>query len=174
MGAQSLEINSYAEIGVGFARNINSRLTVGGRVKALLGIGNLKLDINNITVTSNLTGYDGVDWDNLTPEQVNNLRGNAEIKVDATLENSSKLIELSEHDGVIDEIEFGSFGLAGYGLGIDLGASYKVMDKLTVSASILDLGFMKWSKKNTSVAKALAHEQYNLTNPSEAYDFVEW
>lgn len=173
VGAQSLEINSYAEIGVGFARNINSRLTVGGRVKALLGIGNLKLDINNITVTSNLTGYEGVDWDNLTPGQVNNLRGNAEIKVDATLENSSKLIELSEHDGVIDEIEFGSFGLAGYGLGIDLGASYKVMDKLTVSASILDLGFMKWSKKNTSVAKASAHEQYNLTNPSEAYDFVE-
>jgi len=173
VGAQSLEINSYAEVGVGLARNINSRLTVGGRVKALLGIGNLKLNINDITVSSNVTGYEGVDWDNLTPEQVRNLRGNAEIRVDATLENSSKLIELAENDGVIDEIDFGSFGLAGYGLGIDLGASYKLLDKLTVSASILDLGFMKWSKKNTSVAKASAHQQYNLTNTSEAYDFVE-
>ena len=166
VGHQSLEINSYAEVGVGLSRNITERLTVGGRVKALLGIGNLKLDINDITVTSSVSGYDG---DNL-----NNLRGNAEIKVDATLENSSKLIELAQNgDGVIDEIEFGSFGLAGYGLGIDLGASYKLLDKLTVSASILDLGFMKWSKKNTSVAKASAHESYNLTNPSDAYEFVD-
>lgn len=166
VGHQSLEINSYAEVGVGLSRNITERLTVGGRVKALLGIGNLKLDINNIAVTSNVSGYDS---DNL-----NDLRGNAEIKVDATLENSSKLIELAQNsDGVIDEIDFGTFGLAGYGLGIDLGASYKLLDKLTVSASILDLGFMKWSKKNTSVAKASANQSYNLTNPSEAYEFVD-
>lgn len=173
VGAQSLEINSYAEVGVGLARNINSRLTVGGRVKALLGIGNLKLNINEIKVTSSVTGYEGVDWNNPTMDQVDNLRGNAEIKVDATLENSSKLIELTENDGVVDEIDFGSFGLAGYGLGIDLGASYKLLDKLTVSASILDLGFMKWSKKNTSVARASAHQSYDLTDSYEAYEFVD-
>ena len=165
MGAQSLEINSYAEVGVGLARNITPRLTVGARVKALLGIGNLRLDINNISVTSNLSGYDEGDW--------NNLQGNAEIKVDATLENSSKLIELSQNDGIIDEIEFGSFGLAGYGLGIDLGASYKLMDKLTLSASLLDLGFMKWSKKNTSIAKATTNQRYDLSDESSRYEFVD-
>ena len=170
---QSLEINSYAEVGVGLARNITSRLTVGARVKALLGVGNLRLDINNISVTSNLSGSENIDWNNPTIEQLQNLRGSAEIKVDAVLENSSKLIELSEKDGVIDEIDFGTFGLAGYGLGIDLGASYKLMDKLTLSASLLDLGFMKWSKKNTSVAKATADQSYNLINSSERDEFVD-
>lgn len=166
VGYQSLQINSYAEVGVGLARNITERLSVGARIKVLLGIGNLKLDINNISVTSNVSGYDSGNLDEL--------RGNAEIKVDATLENSSKLIELSQNNkGVIDEIEFGSFGLAGHGIGFDLGASYKVMDKLTVSASLLDLGFMKWLKKNTSVAKASANQSYDLTNSSEAYDFVD-
>ena len=165
VGHQSLEINSYAEVGVGLARNITERLTVGARVKALLGVGNLKLDINNIAVTSNLSGYNTGD--------LNDLNGSAEIRVDATLENSSKLIELSEDDGVIDEIEFGTFGLAGYGLGIDLGASYKLMDKLTLSASLLDLGFMKWSKNNTSVAKATANQSYDLTNSSDRYEFVD-
>lgn len=165
VGHQSLEINSYAEVGVGLARNITERLTVGARVKALLGVGNLKLDINNITVNSNLSGYNTGD--------LNDLNGRAEIRVDATLENSSKLIELSEDDGVIDEIEFGTFGLAGYGLGIDLGASYKLMDKLTLSASLLDLGFMKWSKNNTSVAKATANQSYDLTNSSDRYEFVD-
>ena len=165
VGHQSLEINSYAEVGGGLARNITERLTVGARVKALLGVGNLKLDINNIAVNSNLSGYNTGD--------LNDLNGRAEIRVDATLENSSKLIELSEDDGVIDEIEFGTFGLAGYGLGIDLGASYKLMDKLTLSASLLDLGFMKWSKNNTSVAKATANQSYDLTNSSDRYEFVD-
>ncbi len=173
VGNQSLEINSYAEVGVGLARNINSRLTLGGRVKALLGIGNLKLDINNINVVSNLPDYDNINWDNITMDQVNNLSGNAEIKVDATLENSSKLIELSQNsEDVIDEIKFGSFGLAGYGFGLDLGASYKLLDKLTVSASILDLGFIKWSKKNTSLAKSSIHQKYDLNKSEEANDFV--
>lgn len=77
VGKQSLEINSYAEIGLGFARNINSKLTIGGRVKALLGIGNLKLNINDVTVKSNFSGYEGMDWSNLTSEQEENLKGNA-------------------------------------------------------------------------------------------------
>jgi hypothetical protein len=174
VGSQSLEINSYAEVGIGFARTINSRLTVGGRVKALLGIGNLKLSVNDITVKSSVSGYQGVDWDNPSMEQVENLRGTASIHVDATLENSSKMIELPQnHEGYIDEIEFGSFGFAGYGAAIDLGATYKLLDKLTVSASVLDLGFISWGKQNTSVAKATANQSYNLTNPSEAYDFVD-
>ena len=167
---QSLEINSYAEVGIGLARNITPRLTVGARVKALLGIGNLRLDINNVSVKSELSQ---INWNNPTIEELENLRGNAEIKVDATLENSSKLIELSQNDGIIDEIEFGSFGLAGYGLGIDLGASYKLMDKLTLSASLLDLGFMKWSKKNTSIAKATTNQRYDLIDESSRYEFVD-
>lgn len=174
VGKQSLEINSYTEVGIGFARNVSSRLTVGGRVKALLGIGNLRLDINDITVKSNVSGYQGIDWNNPTNEQLENFRGSASINVDATLENSSKLIELPENeDGYIDEIEFGSFGFAGYGAAIDLGISYKLMDKLTLSASVLDLGFLKWSKNNTSVAKAKANQSYNLVNPSELYEFVD-
>ena len=47
-------------------------------------------------------------------------------------------------------------GIAGYGFGIDLGASYKIMDNLTVSASILDLGFISWSKSSTQIANAKA------------------
>lgn len=174
VGKQSLEINSYAEVGVGLARNINSRLTIGAKVKALLGIGNLKLNINDITVKSNVSGYEGVDWNNPTSEQLENMRGNASIHVDATLENSSRMIELPQNeDGYIDEIEFGSFGFAGYGAAVDLGVSYKLLDKLTLSASVLDLGFINWGKKNTSIARANANQNYDLLNPSDLYDFVD-
>lgn len=174
-GGQSIRINSYAEIGIGFSRNITNRLTVGGRLKGLLGIANLKLDIQNINVQSHVEGLPE-DLENITPEQTAAIRGNAEIQVAATLESSSQLLELNQDPstGYIDEIDFGKFGLAGYGGAIDLGASFKLTKHLTLSASILDLGFIKWSKKHTSLATATGNESYQFTpeNPQDAFEFV--
>lgn len=161
INGQKLEINSYAEVGLGFARNITDRLAVGGKVKMLLGIGNLKLNINQIHVETPSVGSSGVT-------------SKASIQVDATLENSSKLLELPENENgdYIDEIDFGSFGFAGYGGAIDLGVSYKLLDKLTLSASVLDLGFIKWSKSNTSIARANAEQTYDLLDPASQQEFI--
>ena len=51
---QQLNINAYAEVGLGLSRQINSRLTVGARVKALLGIGNMDLKLNNVAMNASL------------------------------------------------------------------------------------------------------------------------
>jgi hypothetical protein len=41
--------------------------------------------------------------------------------------------------------------MGGFGLAIDLGANYKLFDdRLTVSASLLDLGFIGWKAKNAA------------------------
>ena len=47
-------------------------------------------------------------------------------------------------DGTISGFDFKAedAGVAGLGFGIDLGASYKVLDNLTVSAAVLDLGYI--------------------------------
>ena len=67
------------------------------------------------------------------------------MNVGAELKSSFKGLELQEEEGkdYVTDFEFdsGKLGIAGYGFGIDLGASYKILDNLTVSASILDLGF---------------------------------
>ena len=159
IGQESLDINAYTEVGVGYARAINDRLTVGGRVKVLLGIGNLKLDVKNIGVNANLQGIpaEGIDAIIDNPSLAEQVRGTANINVEATLESSFKGLELVENEeGYIDEFDFdaGNMGIAGYGGAIDLGASYRVWDNLTVSAAILDLGFISWSKGSTNVAKA--------------------
>ena len=171
---ESLNINSYAEIGVGFARDINARLTVGGRVKALLGIGNMKLDINKIAVNTNLQGIadvENLDWSRVADDQeyanelAEKIGGTGRIDVEARLESSFKGLELQENeDGYIDEFKFegDKLGIAGYGAAIDLGASYKLLDRLTLSASILDLGFMKWSKNGTSVATSRSSENLSF------------
>ena len=66
----------------------------------------------------------------------------------------------SEH-GYINDIDIDSPGISGFGFGIDLGASYKILNNLTVSAAILDLGFINWSKSNTTIAKTEGEHTYN-------------
>jgi len=82
----------------------------------------------------------------------------ANLTVGAELKSSFKGLELKEEEGkdYVTDFDFDSenLGIAGYGFGIDLGASYKILDNLTVSASILDLGFISWSKSSTKIASA--------------------
>lgn len=169
---QQLNVNAFAEVGLGLSRQINSRLTVGARVKALLGIGNMELKLNNVAMNANLPtddrinklqdpGYlSGLNKDDITSlrNEINNYHAN--LAVDAHLESSFKGLNLEKKEGqdYISKFDFESkdMGIAGYGFGIDLGASYKIMDNLTVSASILDLGFISWSKGSTQVANTQA------------------
>ncbi|WP_294475686.1 DUF5723 family protein [uncultured Bacteroides sp.] len=165
---QQLNINAYAEVGLGLSRQINDRLTVGARVKALLGVGNMELKLNNVAMNANLPSDNRINQlqdprylASLSPTDISNLRTeinnyHANLAVDAHLESSFKGLNLNKEDGqdYISEFEFEGkdMGIAGYGFGIDLGASYKIMDNLTVSASVLDLGFISWSKGSTQIA----------------------
>lgn len=162
IGKEELNINAYTEVGIGFARAINERLTVGGKVKVLLGMGNLNLKVNNIKVDANL------------PEDISNINVNqiggyhAKMIVDARLESSFKGMDLVENTNdpdprnhYIDDFDFNGFGIAGYGGAIDLGVSYKILDNLTVSAAVLDLGLIKWSKGSTNIATANGNVDYN-------------
>ena len=170
ISGQKLDINAYGEVGLGYARQINNRLTVGGKVKVLLGIGNMNLKINNVMMNANLPSdarinqlqdpnyLSGLDAAGITKLQAEIESYHANLNVDAHLESSFKGLELVQEDGqdYISDFDFdsGKLGIAGYGFGIDLGASYKIMDNLTVSASVLDLGFISWTKGATKIASA--------------------
>ena len=170
ISGQQLNIQAYTEVGLGLSRQINDRLTVGARVKALLGIGNLELKLNNIAMSANLPSDARIaqlqDEDYLRTADLGALRNeinnyHANLVVGAELKSSFKGLNLVESEGdngnrYIDDFEFeaGDLGIAGWGLGFDLGASYKIWDNLTVSASVLDLGFLSWKKSATQVATA--------------------
>lgn len=168
IGGQEVHIQAYTEVGLGLSRQLNDRLTVGAKVKALLGVGNLNLKVNQaymqaalptearINEIANTTL--GADWQSQVAALRQEIGGyNANLRVDAALESSFKGLELlMNEDGYVDDLDFQTdkIGIAGWGLGVDLGASYKVLDNLTVSASILDLGFLTWSKNSTQIAAA--------------------
>ena len=45
----------------------------------------------------------------------------------------------------INDVDIDGAGLGGFGMAVDLGGVYKINDDWTVSASLLDLGFISWS-----------------------------
>lgn len=75
-------------------------------------------------------------------------RGEANIALGGAFKHSSK--QTISGKTVIDGYEDIAVGMHGFGMGIDLGATYDLSevltDGLTVSASITDLGFISWGK----------------------------
>ncbi len=177
-GGEQVYLNSYVETGLGFARPINDKLTVGGKIKVLFGAANAKLDIKKLDLQTQLTGIaPDTDWKNIQNADLDNIKGTANISVEATAEASMKGFELlKDGDGFINDVEQGgSFGVAGMGAGIDLGATYKPMDGLTLSAAVLDLGFISWNKDASHSASSISNTTYNFdgNHPNEAQKFKD-
>lgn len=160
---QELAVNAYVEVGVGYARPIGDRLTVGGKFNFLLGAGNLNLSINNVNIAAN-TLYN--EYGDLNPD------ASADINIDARAEGNVEGLDLISENGYVDDVEYNNFGVSGYGAGIDLGATYRLLDNLTLSAAVLDLGFIKWSKSSSNVIQASTNEHYDAANVTEFIDRV--
>ena len=170
---QTLNMKAYAEVGLGYSRRITEKLTVGGRVKVLLGLARAEMNINQFDLdleVPNLRNYqDDASRGELSPSDWygKGYSYAAEGNVITTLNGGGMTFD---NNGMIDnfDLDAGDLGIAGSGFGIDLGASYKVWDNLTVSASILDLGFLKWKESETTVATVSGGDEVTIN--SENYD----
>ena len=155
-----LHANIFTEIGLGYSRPVTKDLTVGGRVKLLVGLGNLDAKIDQI--------YAHVNTDDLASYQ------SWKVKTKGRLEASMKGLEFSYNSdsGYIDDIDFDSPGISGYGLGLDLGASYNLFGCINLSAAIIDLGFINWTKSSTTIATTNSEHDYGdfANSGSDEYD----
>lgn len=141
VGFESLQ---YAEIGLNISRNFNDRLQIGIRPKYLAGLATISPVNNNTSLYTS------------TEEWV--LTANYQARVAAT----GVTIPVDE-DGMIDLdgeflIDSTMISPAGYkkifssnwGLGIDLGVHFKPTERIQLSASVIDLGYIKW-RENTQI-----------------------
>lgn len=165
----NFNLNAYAEIGLGYSRQITEKLSVGGRVKVLLGIARAEMAVDNFDIYVDDALTNG-DYTELNPYQT---YGSATVNARVSTTMKGGGLSFDETTGQIDgfDIDGSNFGIAGAGFGIDLGASYKVWDNLTVSAAVLDLGFIKWKEGETIVA-APANGSFEVTG-SNYQDFLD-
>ncbi len=127
--------NNYMDIAFGHSHQINDRLRIGGKVKFLLGLGRADIAIDKMDIELSEDRW-LVDTD-------------GEICFSAL-----GLVFKTNDNTEVEGFDFppGKIVLSSGGVAFDLGATYKVLDNLALSASIIDLGFIKWNKARSAKA----------------------
>jgi len=156
LSGNSFDMSIYDALSLGYSREVNERLSVGGRLKFLSGIANL------YTVRSNVELFidDGHD-PNIVPYT-------RFIKPDIALNgsfsnlprDSSLLYVMRNFQSVALEslLTAPNPTFNNFGIGIDLGAVYQVSEYVTLAASVHDIGFINW---NTGVQRISSQQREN-------------
>lgn len=138
-----LKGSAYAEVALGHQHKITNELSIGAKVKFLLGIGHLDANIKTMDVT---LGHD--KWAVRAQGEMSIGAGSG-LYVPTNKESGKDLDKVDKWNQIdYDGIEYNSFGLAGFGMAFDLGATYdmsRFVDGLTLSASLIDLGWIGWN-----------------------------
>ena len=140
----SFSTDAYAQVAYGYSRRFLDKFNVGLRVKGLVGIESARTDIRNLTLK-----MESDQW-------MVNANGSATM---------SSIVSglLTESETPIEEILLSEIKTPNLGMAIDLGVSVDVLKYITLSASILDLGFISWN--NVGI--------YNLANDPWVYEGFE-
>ncbi|MFT5336271.1 MAG: hypothetical protein ACJAY8_000074 [Sphingobacteriales bacterium] len=123
------DINHYKEVGIGFAQKFGDRFSFGARGKFLFGYENLK----TIETKLGLTTLDG-EFDNYQIE----LDG----KVNMISSGINSLASAPSNFNPLDYLTASS----NKGFAVDLGMEVKATDYITLSASVIDLGGILYTK----------------------------
>jgi len=147
----------YADFSIGYSRNINSKLTVGVKVKYLKPIADVNMEFDNLKIELS-DDY----W---------RAQGNGDFH--AIGRNMEAEYEMRDNKETIDDLNFdGNNSSIGYGMGIDLGAEYQVNEKIKASFSIIDIGKLHYKKDNDIAG--IANTDYSFSginlNEDETFD----
>ena len=143
----SVNVQSYAELAVGYTHQINDMIAVGGRIKGLAGLANAGVTLDVYGRKSKVEGKDMY----------------LDLVADANMSYPLPYVfptyvkdgqDYLDYDN-IGSIDFGGLlkqkmTLPGLGAAIDLGVNITPFDGLTIDVSLLDLGFISW-KENIRV-----------------------
>lgn len=142
-----IHVDAYSELVFGHLRDLSEKLRIGANLKVLFGLANIDAIFNKAKLD---LGYD--QWSVVT---------NAEIN--ASVKGLEYETEISENSGnqYVNDFNVEGFGINGFGLGLDLGAEYKLNDSWKFSAALIDLGFISW---NNNVLATTNGDKYFTTD----------
>lgn len=137
----------YNEAMIGYTYNVSEHLTIGAHFKAIQGLGNAETKKTNISI--------------LTQED------NFFITADADIEAYTSVLGFGIGNDTASNEDFDPIAYAtntqNRGYGLDLGFNIKINEKLSVGASVIDLGKITW--KSDVV-------QFKSKNPNASYTYT--
>lgn len=157
-----VEASVYSEIGFGYSRRLNEAWTVGGKFKYLMGYAsihsinrrmNLNINQEAWTMDSDAEIFGSVPLDYQTKENKN---------IDF---RSFSPWDTGEYMKLLGNP-------AGSGMAVDLGVTWQPSDPLTLSAALIDLGFIRWKK---NLVQGGMHGSYEYTGVEyQKGDSINW
>ncbi|MFT4668148.1 MAG: hypothetical protein ACI8YQ_002843 [Polaribacter sp.] len=152
-----VELNLYSETAFGFMMRI-SKVTVGGRIKLLSGLANVSTSKTDAKVTTDSEYYQ------LAVEADYQINAGGMFSVAGLVDDRDVEVNFEDED-----LSFGRLFKAP-NLGLDLGANIVLLnDKLMLSASIIDLGRIKW-KNNAKNYTAKGTYDFSGVDLNDALD----
>lgn len=153
----NLQASNYFEYSFGYNRQVMENLRVGAKLKFLRGMVNLDTQSWDMGI---YTHEDTYIWD-----LHSNIGMNASIPLSPEFDDQDpeKLNDLTSQDLSVSDFFFGN---KNRGVGIDLGAIYNYNEKITLSASVIDLfSHIKWQSNvlNISQDTVFTYEGADLT-----------
>jgi hypothetical protein len=135
-----IDFTHYRDYGLGWSREISDKLTIGIKLNYLYGMENVS------TVNPDVSIY--TDPNNF----------------DITAQSSLLINTAGVNSNSFDNFNIGNylFKKNNNGASIDFGVSYKPNDRLTFSASVVDLGFITWNNGVTN---------YESNNPGASFTY---
>ena len=162
--------NLYTEVAFGYTQKLGDALTVGGRLKGLVGLADVSA---NLSTDVKLNGMHTSD------ELVSGtMQGDVAIAspVDLDFErtpNGQYDLYLTDYEALIGKLLTDNHRkVAGWGAAIDLGVNFEPFEGLNLNASLLDVGFIRWNstiKGKFSFDKTIKTGSGNENIPSEIF-----
>lgn len=135
IGDINMEAMSFAEVALGHSHNIGKKLRIGAKIKFLFGVADASFKFKNVTADLENSDKWTISGDAQASVSMKGFKYKSETKDYKSSTDTYERINSAEVKGA---------GLGGFGMAVDLGGVYKVNQDFTVSAALLDLGFINW------------------------------
>ena len=149
-------VNAYTEAALGYSRIINDQWSVGLKLKGLLGTANLSAKFDDFELNAGIE-----EW---TLKAEGNINASSPAKIQVSDDFSTFNVDLDPTDPMA------FLKPSGLGFGVDLGASFKPIEPLTISAAITDLGTIRW-RSNVKNVEMEADYSFDGAGSFTASDF---
>ena len=163
LSAMNVHADAFIETAYGYSRDIDEKWRVGGKVKFLLGGGNVDAKFKDARFELHDDKWVATT-DAEIQASVKNLTYDKEVKLRGPVGNQT------EHE-YVSGMDIDKAGLNGWGMAFDLGATYQLNEDWKFGLSLLDLGFIKWDNNmlaSTDGPQTVSTDEYVFNPDDEA------
>ena len=163
LSATSFHADAFLELALGHSHQLDKHWQIGAKIKFLVGGGNIDAKFNQAKFELS-DDY----WTAVTDAEVQSSIKNMTYKKEEKLRGPEG--EQTRHE-YVSGIDTDGFGLNGFGLAFDLGASYRLNDDWKFGLSVLDLGFIYWKNNmlaTTGGSKTVSTDDYIFSADDDA------